>query len=203
MFGDDHEHLMMQDTTSFTKYTGTGTARTLLAAKVSYLFDLHGPSVTLDTGCSGSLVALNHACQSLLAGEASMALAGGVGLIYSPGQMIMSTQLGIFNGEGRCFSFDDRGSGYGRGEGVGMIALKRLDDAIRDGNVRFLRCDHSWSVQNEIQKFMPLMLVAQRFSSFLEHPSNYSQLYGQPRRAYQWYHIAEPVCAGGPCAEDF
>lgn len=135
MFGHDYEHLMMKDPMCFTKYHGTGTAKTLLAAKVSYIFDLHGPSVTLDTGCSGSLVAVNHACQSLLAGEADMALAGGVGLIFSPDQMIMSTQLGIFNGEGRSFSFDDRGSGYGRGEGVGMVALKRLDDAIRDGNV--------------------------------------------------------------------
>jgi acyl transferase domain-containing protein len=135
MFGHDYEHLMMKDPLCFTKYHGTGTAKTLLAAKVSYIFDLHGPSVTLDTGCSGSLVAVNHACQSLLAGEADMALAGGVGLIFSPDQMIMATQLGIFNGEGRSFSFDDRGEGYGRGEGVGMIAMKRLDDAIRDGNV--------------------------------------------------------------------
>lgn len=141
MFGHDYEHLMMKDPMCFTKYHGTGTAKTLLAAKVSYLFDLHGPSVTLDTGCSGSLVAVNHACQSLLAGEADMALAGGVGLIFSPDQMIMSTQLGIFNGEGRSFSFDDRGSGYGRGEGVGMVALKRLDDAIRDGNVSTTNSD--------------------------------------------------------------
>lgn len=187
MFGHDYEHLMMQDPMSFTKYTGTGTAKTLLAAKVSYLFDLHGPSVTLDTGCSGSLVALNHACQSLLAGEASMALAGGVGLIFSPGQMIMSTPVGIFNGEGRSFSFDDRGSGYGRGEGVGMIALKRLDDAIRDGNVSFPTlvvsgpCNYQGVTSHTDACCAPLLL---------EHPSYYPQLWCQSRWTHQWYYIA-------------
>lgn len=135
MFGHDFEHLLVKDPMTFTKYHTTGSSRTLLASRVSYVFDLHGPSVTMDTGCSGSLVAINHACQTLLAGEADLALAGGVGLIFSPDQMIMPTPLGILNSEGRSFSFDDRGEGYGRGEGVGIVALKRLEDAVRDGCV--------------------------------------------------------------------
>lgn len=70
-------------------YHNTGSARALIANRVSYMFDLHGPSTVLDTGCSGSLVALDSACQSLRSGEAEMALAGGVGLILSPAQMIL------------------------------------------------------------------------------------------------------------------
>lgn len=94
MFGHDYEQVMMKDPLCFTKYHGTGTSRTLLANRVSYIFDLHGPSVTLDTGCSGSLVAVNAACQSLRAGETGMALAGGVGLIFNPDQMLMMSPVG-------------------------------------------------------------------------------------------------------------
>ncbi|KAI5865300.1 putative polyketide synthase [Durotheca rogersii] len=137
MFGHDYEHATTKDSLLSTKYHNTGAARPLLANRVSYVFDLHGPSATLDTGCSGSLVAVNSACQSLRLGESDMALAGGVAMMFSPDQLAMMAPTGIFNSEGRCFSFDSRGKGYGRGEGVGIVALKRLDDAIRDGdNVR-------------------------------------------------------------------
>lgn len=94
MFGHDYEHLITKDPLSFTKYHNTGGSRTLLANRVSYVFDLHGPSVMLDTGCSGSLVAINSACQSLRSGEADMALAGGVGLIFSPDQLAMMSPTG-------------------------------------------------------------------------------------------------------------
>ncbi|RYP61834.1 hypothetical protein DL770_009703 [Monosporascus sp. CRB-9-2] len=108
MFGNDFEHGITRDPLSLNKYH-----------------------------CTGSLVALNLACQSLRSGESDMALAGGVGLVFSPEAMAILAMPGLFNSEGRCFAFDDRGGGYGRGEGVGMIAMKRLDDAIRDGdNIR-------------------------------------------------------------------
>ncbi|KAI1760379.1 hypothetical protein GGR53DRAFT_509864 [Hypoxylon sp. FL1150] len=137
MFGHDYEHAILKDPMLSTKYHNTGAARPLLANRVSYVFDLHGPSVTIDTGCSGSLVAVNLACQSLRSGESEMALAGGVALMFSPDQLSLMTPTGIFNDEGRCFSFDHRGKGYGRGEGVGVVLMKRLDDAIRDGdNIR-------------------------------------------------------------------
>ncbi|KAI2467435.1 putative polyketide synthase [Annulohypoxylon bovei var. microspora] len=137
MFGHDYEQIAHKDPLSFTRYHNTGIARPLLANRVSYVFDLQGPSIMLDTACSGSLVAVNSACQSLRAGETKMALAGGVGLIFSPDQMALMSLTGLFNGEGRSYTFDARGNGYGRAEGVGMIALKRLDDAVRDGdNIR-------------------------------------------------------------------
>ncbi|KAI9711035.1 MAG: polyketide synthase [Bogoriella megaspora] len=134
MFGHDFEQLAHKDLFALTKYHNMGGARPILANRVSYVFDLQGPSVVLDTACSGSLVAVNSACQSLRLGETSMVIAGGVGLIFSPDQMALMSLTGLFNSEGKSFTFDDRGDGYGRGEGVGMVVLKRLDDALRDGD---------------------------------------------------------------------
>ena len=94
MFGHDFEQISHKDPISLTKYHNLGVAQPLLANRVSYVFNLHGPSVMLDTACSGSLVAVNSACQSLCSGEASMALAGGVGLIFSPDQMALMSMTG-------------------------------------------------------------------------------------------------------------
>ncbi|KAB5577906.1 putative polyketide synthase [Coniochaeta sp. 2T2.1] len=132
MFGHDFEQMIHKDQAAISKYQNLGVARPLLANRVSYIFDLQGPSVMVDTACSGSLAAISLACQSLRSGETAMALAGGVGLVFSPDQMALMSMTGLFNDEGRSFTFDNRGNGYGRGEGVGMIALKRLDDALRD-----------------------------------------------------------------------
>lgn len=84
MFGHDFEHAITKDSLTTTKYHLTGASRPLLANRVSYVFDLHGPSVTVDTGCSGGLVAVNTACQTLRLGESDMALAGGVAMMFSP-----------------------------------------------------------------------------------------------------------------------
>lgn len=134
MFAHDFEQLVSRDPMAVTKYHNIGVSRCLLANRISYIFDLHGPSLTLDTGCSGSLVAVTMACESLRAGATSMALAGGVALMFSPVQLAMMTPTGLFNAEGRSFAFDARGHGYGRAEGVGVVVLKRLDDALRDGD---------------------------------------------------------------------
>ncbi|RFU79325.1 polyketide synthase [Trichoderma arundinaceum] len=135
MFGHDFDQTTHKDPESVSKYHNLGVARPLLANRVSYVFDLQGPSVVVDTACSGSLAAISLACQSLRSGESSMALAGGVNLIFSPDQMALMSMTGLFNDQGRSFTFDDRGNGYGRGEGVGMVVLKRLDDALRDGDI--------------------------------------------------------------------
>jgi acyl transferase domain-containing protein len=94
MFGHDFEQTIMRDPLSLTKYHNTGSARTLVSNRVSYTFDLQGPSVLLDTGCSGSLVSVNFACQSLRAGESDMALAGGVGMVFSPEAMAILSMPG-------------------------------------------------------------------------------------------------------------
>ena len=96
-FTHDYENMMYKDTTSIAKYGMTGVGQAILSNRLSYVFDLRGPSVTLDTGCSGSLVALHQGCQSLRSGESSMSLVGGTNLILSPDTMIpMDTLQSVF-----------------------------------------------------------------------------------------------------------
>ncbi|KAJ5735701.1 uncharacterized protein N7483_000826 [Penicillium malachiteum] len=133
-FTHDYENLMYKDTTLMPHYGMTGVGSAIISNRISYFFDLHGPSVTIDTGCSGSLVALHNACQSLQLEETGMALVGGTNLILSPDTMIPMHKLHFLNAEGRCFTFDEQGAGYGRGEGVVVIALKRLEDALSCGD---------------------------------------------------------------------
>ncbi|GIV97557.1 MAG: hypothetical protein KatS3mg057_2214 [Herpetosiphonaceae bacterium] len=113
-------------------YTGTGSADTILANRLSYFFDLHGPSLTIDTACSGSLVAVHLACQSLRSGESSMALVGGANLILKPDANLFFSRAGALAPDGRCKTFDARADGIVRSDGVGLVVLKRLSDALAD-----------------------------------------------------------------------
>lgn len=113
---------------------GPGNIPTMIANRVSFRFDWHGPSMTLDTACSSSLVAVHTACQSLLSGEADIALAGGVNLALLPDNTLAYAEAGMISPTGHCYSFDDRADGYVRGEGVAAIVLKPLAAALRDGD---------------------------------------------------------------------
>ena len=115
-------------------YDGTGNAGSVAAGRISYLFGLHGPSIAIDTACSSSLVALNLACQSLRNRESDMAITGGVGLILSPISSIVFAKAGMLSEDGLCRTFDQEANGYVRAEGCGMIMLKRLSDAEKDGD---------------------------------------------------------------------
>ncbi|HWD00814.1 MAG TPA: type I polyketide synthase [Candidatus Sulfopaludibacter sp.] len=117
-----------------TSHTGPGQAFAVIANRVSYAFGLHGPSIALDTACSSSLVAVHLACQSLRAGESSMALAGGVNVILSPGTMVTLTKFGGLSPDSRCKAFDADADGFARGEGGGVVVLKRLSDALAEGD---------------------------------------------------------------------
>jgi acyl transferase domain-containing protein/acyl-CoA synthetase (AMP-forming)/AMP-acid ligase II/NAD(P)-dependent dehydrogenase (short-subunit alcohol dehydrogenase family)/acyl carrier protein/SAM-dependent methyltransferase len=132
--GFDYLLLQMRDARNLDAYVGTGGAHSIAANRLSYYFDLRGPSVAVDTACSSSLVALHQACQSLRRGEASWALAGGVNLILNPELTVVLSQARMMASDGRCKTFDRRADGYVRGEGCGMIVLKRLSDAQRDGD---------------------------------------------------------------------
>lgn len=113
-------------------YAGTGNMASVAAGRLSYSLGLHGPTLAVDTACSSSLVAVHLACQSLRAGESDLALAGGVNVILSPEVMVNLCQLKALSPSGRSKTFDHSADGYGRGEGCGMVVLKRLEDAQRD-----------------------------------------------------------------------
>ncbi|NEQ43490.1 MAG: type I polyketide synthase [Leptolyngbya sp. SIOISBB] len=115
-------------------YIGTGTTISIAASRVSYLLDLRGPSLTLETACSSSLVALHTACQSLNSGESDVSLVGAISLMLSPEQTITYSQANMMAPDGRCKTFDADANGYVRGEGSGVLVLKRLADAVADGD---------------------------------------------------------------------
>ncbi len=115
-------------------YYGTGNAFSITANRLSYLFDWHGPSFAIDTACSSSLVAVHQACQSLRTGECDLALAGGVNLILNPQLTVTFSQAQMMAADGRCKTFDASADGYVRSEGCGVVALKRLSEAEKDGD---------------------------------------------------------------------
>ncbi|KAI0483791.1 polyketide synthase [Xylaria cf. heliscus] len=132
MFTTDFDRNMYKDPLDLPTHYLLGTEEAVLANRISYVFDLHGPSMTLDTGCSGGLVALHQAAQSLRDGESSAALVAATNLTISPEHHMGMSNLHLLSANGRCYPFDVRGEGYGRGEGLVVLLLKRLDDAIRD-----------------------------------------------------------------------
>ncbi|MDQ3790550.1 MAG: polyketide synthase, partial [Actinomycetota bacterium] len=131
---DDHGRKLLEDLPRIEAWTGIGSSMCAVANRVSYALDLHGPSMVVDTACSSSLVALHLACQSLRAGETPVAIAGGVMLMVAPGLTMVMDTAGALAPDGRSKSFDASANGYGRGEGCGMVVLKRLSDARRDGD---------------------------------------------------------------------
>jgi acyl transferase domain-containing protein len=116
-------------------YTNTGMAHSAGVGRLSFFFDLKGPCEAIDTACSASLVAVHNACQSLRMKEIDCALAGGVNAIVSPYGHVGFSQAGMMSPDGRCKTFDARADGYARSEGCGMVVLKRLSDARRDGDI--------------------------------------------------------------------
>ncbi|CZR60866.1 related to polyketide synthase [Phialocephala subalpina] len=133
-FARDYDRMVFKDTSDLPKQHITGGGDAIVSNRISYVFDLKGPSMTIDTGCSGSLVALHLACQSLRAGESAMSIVGGVNLHLSPDYDVMMSFVNVLNKDGKCYAFDSRGSGYGRGEGSATIVLKRLDEALANGD---------------------------------------------------------------------
>lgn len=115
-------------------YTSLGSHRSMSAGRLAYFLGLHGVALQLDTACSSSLLAVHLAVQTLRQKESDLALAGGVNLMLTPNMMVGMSKLNALSADGRCRSFDAAASGYGRGEGGGVVVLKRLADAQADGD---------------------------------------------------------------------
>jgi polyketide synthase 12 len=130
----DYARLTAEDATAIDQHTGTGIDTSIISGRISYTLGLEGTSLTINTASSSSLVAVHLACQSLRAGETTMAIAGGVNLIITPHGTILMTKLGTQNPAGQCRSFDAAANGYVRAEGGGLVILKPLSRAIADGD---------------------------------------------------------------------
>ena len=126
-----NEYQLFQGDNSSALFASNNSA---LANRISYFLDIHGPSMVLDTACSSSLVAIHLACESILQGHCTYAIAGGVNLSLTPQKYITLSQLGMLSKQGRCRSFGDGSDGYVPGEGVGAVLLKPLSKAIADGD---------------------------------------------------------------------
>ncbi|KAK2761661.1 Type I Iterative PKS [Arachnomyces sp. PD_36] len=130
----DYEKILGRDPELSPRYRFTGTGIALVSNRISYTFDLHGPSITLDTACSSGLVGVHEACKAIRAGEVTQALVGGTNLILDPDQASVMSSMQFLSPHGRCYSFDSRANGFGRGEGVAAVVLKSLDMALSDGD---------------------------------------------------------------------
>ncbi|KAH7821909.1 putative polyketide synthase PksE [Monocercomonoides exilis] len=130
----DYSHLQFPDINTIDVHTQTGVSTSIVANRISYFYNLIGPSFIVDTACSSTLVALNCACQSMRTHECDSALCGAVNLMMFPEISIGFSKLGVLSPDGHCKAFDAKANGYVRSEGCGMVLLKRLSDAERDGN---------------------------------------------------------------------
>jgi acyl transferase domain-containing protein/enoyl-CoA hydratase/carnithine racemase/acyl carrier protein len=127
--GDYHQRWRVHELNA---HRFTGSASSILAARIAYFLNLQGACLAIDTACSSSLVAVAQACDSLSARDSDLALAGGVYVMAGPEMHIRTAQAGMLSAEGRCFTFDRRADGFVPGEAVGVVMLKRLDDAVKD-----------------------------------------------------------------------
>lgn len=130
----DYRDAIVRDFEHWPRLYLMGVSDEMVSNRLSHFFDLRGPSMTVETACSSSLVAIHQACESLRSGQAEMAVAGGINMTLSPEASMELSSLGVLNPDGRSLSFDEQANGYGRAEGCGIIVLKPLDQAIRDGN---------------------------------------------------------------------
>ncbi len=122
------------DSAGITAHSPTGSAHSIAANRISYCLNLRGPSVAMDTACSSALTAVHAACEHIWAGRGDVAMAGGVTVMITPGGFIGFSQAGMLSPEGKCKAFDAAANGFVRGEGAGMVLLKRLSKAIEDGD---------------------------------------------------------------------
>ncbi|KAF2868359.1 hypothetical protein BDV95DRAFT_500684 [Massariosphaeria phaeospora] len=134
-FSDDYARMLAKDPDTAPQHTGIGTASSIVPNRISWQFNLRGPSVHVDTACSSGLVALDLACQSMRSGDATAALVIGSSALLSPELTTLLANMRFLSPDSRCFSFDARANGFARGEGVVALVVRPLDDALARGDV--------------------------------------------------------------------
>ena len=130
----DNAYFSIDDLATLDSTSATGNTNSIAANRLSYLFDLRGPSMSVDTACSSSLVAFHQACQAIRGGDAEAAIVAGVSLHLHPMGFINFSKTSMLSPKGRCTPFDEGGNGYARSEGSGVVLLKRLSKAVQDGD---------------------------------------------------------------------
>uniref|UniRef100_H3D808 Ketosynthase family 3 (KS3) domain-containing protein n=1 Tax=Tetraodon nigroviridis TaxID=99883 RepID=H3D808_TETNG len=134
LMNKDYEMVQNKSSTTMSHYSSTGTATSMASNRISFVFNLTGPSFTIDSACSSSLVALHLACQAIKQGDCQMALCGGVSCILEPGMFVALSKAKMISPGGTSKPFSSKADGYGRGEGCGVVLLKPLKDAVKDYN---------------------------------------------------------------------
>lgn len=133
-FSNDYSSMTTKDLTEYPKYTVTGTGNAIISNRISYFYNLHGPSYTIDTACSSSLVCFHLANESIQRGECETAIVCGSALHFDPNIFITMTDFGMLSVDGRCRTFDAKGSGYVRGDGICAIVLRKQSFAETSGD---------------------------------------------------------------------
>ncbi|KAH6888171.1 putative polyketide synthase, partial [Thelonectria olida] len=164
-FSRDYNEMLTHDPETSPVYVSTGNGAAILSNRISYMFNLKGPSLTVDTACSSSLVALHLACQSLRTGESKAAIVGGTNLIFNPDVMIAMSNVHFLGPDAKCHTYDHRANGYSRGEGIAAVYLKPLEDAIRDNDT--IRAVIRSSVSNQDGRTAGIMLPSREAQEIL------------------------------------
>ncbi|KAI1084493.1 putative polyketide synthase [Whalleya microplaca] len=133
-FTNDYLQQILKDSQRLPPYAAVGATQSMLANRLSWFFDLRGPSVNLDSACSSSAMAVDLACQLLHRGVTDMGVVAGCNILLDPDYSTILSNMQMLSPDGRCFAFDHRANGYSRGEGVGVAVLKRLSDALRNND---------------------------------------------------------------------
>ncbi|KAK3328388.1 hypothetical protein B0T19DRAFT_475997 [Cercophora scortea] len=133
-YGKDYHDLQTRDPEAMPPSFLTGNGTAMLSNRISHHYDLQGASMSIDTGCSSGLACLHQGCQTILTGESDVSIVGASSTILNPDLFLAMSTLGMVGTDGRCYAWDERAQGYGRGEGVAAFVLKRLDAALRDGD---------------------------------------------------------------------
>jgi acyl transferase domain-containing protein len=131
----DYYDILARDPETLPVYQSTGNGASIISNRVSYFYNLKGPSMTLDSACSSSLVAIHLACQSIQSGESKQAIVGATNMVIAPDLNIGLSNLHFLSPDARCYSFDSRSNGYVRGEGIGAVILKPLEQALTDNDL--------------------------------------------------------------------